>query len=315
MSASSLITDTLITGLPYVPAVMGIYVVFRIRNDFDLTVDGSFVTGGVVAAMLLLHGHGVAVAMIAAVLAAGLAGVVTAAVHIALKVPVILAGLATSIGLFSINLHVLGSTPTVSLTGITTLFSGFDTLSSTASDWATIGVLAAVCVLTLAAIGLFLRTDLGLALRVSGVNPALARSQGVNERALLALSLLLANALAGLSGALVVQQQTFADVNMGVGTLLAGIGAFLVGELFTRPSGSKVLRVLLAVLLGEIVYRFVLVFALQAGLPAGDLKLATALTLIAAFIANRLLSGGLAWRAARSSRVVPTPSSTLAKEA
>lgn len=302
MDASTLLTDTLVTGLPFVPLVMGIYLVFRIRNDFDLTVDGSFVTGGAVGAMALVHGFGVPAAMVLAILAGGAAGLVTAALHIALRVPVILAGLATSIGLFSVNLHVMDGTPTVPLSGAATLFSGFDGLSAAARDWATIGVLIGVCVITLAAVGLFLRTEIGLALRVSGVNPALARSQGVHELALAALSLVLANALCGLSGALVVQQQGFADVNMGVGTLLAGVGAFLVGELFTRPSGSRVLRALLAVFFGQLVYRFVLVFALQAGLPASDLKLATALALVAAFVANRLVNTVIEWRARRSSR-------------
>jgi putative ABC transport system permease protein len=313
MDAGTLLSDTLVTGLPYVPLVMGVYLVFRIRNDFDLTVDGTFAMGGAVTATALIAGHGVVLSMLLAVLAAGVAGLFTAGLHITLRIPVILAGLVTSIGLFSVNLHIMGETPSVALTSIGTLFSGFDTLSSAAADRATILVSASVAVAVLAIVGLFLRTQLGLALRVSGVNVGLARSQGVNERALLALSLFIANALAGLSGALVVQQQNFADVNMGVGVLLAGIGAFLLGELIPRPPGSMLLRALGAVLFGALLYRFVLVFALQAGLEATDLKLATALTLIAAFALQRGIQAGLDRRASRRGRrrrLAPAPAQT-----
>ncbi len=313
MSLADLLRDTLVTGLPYVPVVMGIYLVFRIRDDFDLTVDGSFAMGGALGATLLVDGAGVPLAMIAAVLAAGCCGLITAGLHVALRIPVILAGLVVSIGLFSINLRILDA-PTIALTTASTLFSGVTGLSAGQQDlWITL-ILLAFGLATLAAIGLFLRTEIGLALRVSGVNVPLARAQGVNERALLALSLFVANALAGLSGVLVIQTQGFADVNMGTGTLLAGIGAFLLGELFFRPSGSKIVRALLAVLVGALLYRFVLVFALQAGLSAGDLKLATALTLIAAFVLQRLVQGGLDWRTARARTRRGELDATVAKE-
>jgi putative ABC transport system permease protein len=302
MNASTLFSDTLVTGLPYVPLVMGVYLVFRIRNDFDLTVDGSFATGGAVTATALLAGRGVAVSMLLALLAAGAAGLFTAGLHIVLRIPVILAGLVTSIGLFSVNLHIMGQVPSLALSSAGTLFSGFNGLSSAAATRDTIFVSLGFAVAVLVAMGLFLRTEIGLALRVSGVNVPLARSQGVNERAQLALSLFIANALAGLSGALVVQEQSFADVNMGVGVLLTGIAAFLVGELVTRPSGSKLLRGLAAVLIGALLYRFILVFALQAGLAATDLNLTTAVTLIVAFVLQRVVQAGLERRNTRRGR-------------
>jgi putative ABC transport system permease protein len=115
----------------------------------------------------------------------------------------------------------------------------------------------------------------------------MARSQGVDDRRLLVLSLMLANGLTALSGALVVQIQGFADVNMGTGTFVAGVGAVLLGELLLRPAGSKLLRITLCVLAGTLLYRFVLVAALRLGLPAADLRGATALTLLAAVAAQR----------------------------
>ncbi|WCB93349.1 hypothetical protein DSM104299_02062 [Baekduia alba] len=302
MNTSSLLTDTLVTGLPFVPLVMGVYLVFRIRNDFDLTVDGSFAMGGAVTGTALLAGDGVGGSMLLAVLAAGAAGLFTAGLHILLRVPVILAGLVTSIGLYSVNLHIMHDQPALSLTSVNTLFSGFAGLSSAAADRATVLVTLAFALAVLVAMGVFLRTEIGLALRISGVNAPLARSQGVNDRALLALSLFIANALAGLSGAILVQEQGFADVNMGVGSMLLGVGAFLLGELVTRPGGSQLVRAMAAVFIGALLYRFILVFALEAGLAATDLKLATALTLIMAFVLQRGVQAGLDWRVRQRGR-------------
>lgn len=284
----TLLVDTLITALPLVPVFMGIYIVFRVREDFDLTIDASFAFGAAIVAVLLIDGWGVVPAMVAATLAGGCLGLITTTMHLWLRIPVLLAGLVMSIGMFSINLHVL-ETPAVNLIGSTTLFSGLVDMSAGAADWATIGVMLAISAGALALLALFMRTEIGLALRATGVNARMARSQGVNDRAMLAISLFTANALAGLAGAIVTQYQGYADVNMGTGIFVAGVGAVLVGELLVRPAPSKVVRIVIAVFVGTIVYRLVLVGALRAGLPAEDLRLATALTLVIAFVAQRYL--------------------------
>jgi putative ABC transport system permease protein len=284
-----LITDTLVAGLPLLPVVMGIYLVIRIRQDFDLTVDGSLTLAGALTVVLLDGGAPVAVAVGVSVAAATCAGLVTTALHLALRMPVILAGLVMSIGMLTVNLRVLGA-PSRSLGTATTLFSGFDGLSATARDWATIGVLAAVAAVFLLCVGYLLRTEVGLALRATGVNPLMARAQGVDDRRSLALCLALANGSAGLSGSLVVQSQGFADSSGGSGTLLAGVGAVMLGELISRPrGGSAVGRILASVVIGTLAYRLVLVGALRAGLAATDLAGITALTLVLAVAANRLL--------------------------
>ncbi|MFC4056194.1 ABC transporter permease [Actinomadura syzygii] len=282
-------TDTFVTGLPLVPLVLGIYLVMRIREDFDLTVDGSFAIGGAVGGTALVHGVPVPFAMALAIAAGVGAGLVTTVVHLGLGVPIMLAGLVTSLGLYSINLRTMG-TPSVSLTSEHTLFSGLQALDPVARDWVSIAILFLFAVAALGAVGLFLRTEIGLALRVSGHNTRLIRSQGVSERRLIAINLLLANGLSSLSGVLVVQNQGFADVNMGVGVLIAGLGALLLGELITRPGGSRILRGLLAVLIGAVLYRLVLTMALNAGLSPTDLNLVTALTLIGAFALNRVVA-------------------------
>ncbi len=154
-------------------------------------------------------------------------------------------------------------------------------------------MLAVIVLMILAAFALFLRTEVGLALRASGRNARMVRSQGVNDRALLVLSLMTSNALAAFGGGLMVQMQGFADVNMGSGMFLAGVGAVLLGVLLVNPSGSSVIRIVLAVLVGGLVYRLILVAALRFGLPAGDLKGVTALTLVIAVAAQAYLAPAL----------------------
>jgi putative ABC transport system permease protein len=280
-----LVLDTLVTGLPLVIVFLGIHTVFRLRSDFDLTVEGSFALGGAATAVALVAGASPVAALAIGTAAAAAAGVATAALHLTLRVPVLLAGLVMSIGLFSVTLHVLG-VPTVSLLAADSLFGR-------SPDGTVAIVLGVIVAVVLACYALFLRTEIGLALRASGVNARMARSQGVDDRAMMTLALVVANGLAGFGAGLVVQTQAFADVNMGIGTFVAGVGAILLGELIVRPSGSAILRIVACVLVGALVYRLILVGALRVGLPAADLKGVTALTLIIAVAAHRYLGEGV----------------------
>lgn len=300
-----LIFDTLITGLPYAPAFLAIYMIFRIRADFDLTIDGSFTLGAAVTATGLTSGWGLTATLVLAVVAAALGGIITALLHITLRIPVILAGLVMSIGLYSVNLHVMRS-PSISLgLDLPSVISWIDATNSN-SDLIESAELLGIVVLVFVAFGYFLKTHLGLALRATGVNATMARSLGVNERFLVIMSLALANAFAGLSGSLVAQTQGFADVNMGNGTVIAGVGAVLLGELLLRPSPSQVVRLIAAVLAGTMMHRLILVGALRAGLPADDLKGITALTLLAAVAVQRTL--GSVTTTLRRMRPPPGPS-------
>jgi putative ABC transport system permease protein len=300
----NVLVDMLVTGLPLVPVFLGIYTVFRVRADFDLTVEGSFVTGGAACALALLHGWPSWLCLITGLAAGAACGLVTSALHLLLRIPVLLAGLIMSIGLFSVNLYVMG-TPTLSLGTAGTLFSRFSSLSYVQAGLATAAVMGGIVAVVLVAFALFLRTELGLALRATGVNARMARSQGVNDRWLTVLSLAVANGLAGLGAAMTVQYQGYADVNMGTGTFVAGVGAVLLGELLTRPSGSKIIRIVACVLAGTLAYQLVLTSALRIGLPAGDLKGVTALTLVVAIAAERYLGvlGGSARRLRQAAQV------------
>lgn len=241
MDPLAILIDTLVTGLPLVPAFAGIWLVMRMRDDFDLTIDGSFTLGGAVTATMLVAGVPIVVAMLAGVVAGLGAGLVTATLHLTLGIPVILAGLVMSLALFSINLRVMGM-PSVSLASVDTMFTPLTTLGGSGlgghgADVAVIGAIVVICALVLGGLVAFLRTEVGIGLRATGRNPLMARSNGVNERRMLVLNLAAANALTALSGTLVVQNQGFADVNMGTGTLIAGAGAVLLGELLLRPTG------------------------------------------------------------------------------
>lgn len=297
----SILIDTLVTGLPLAPAFLGIYLVLRIREDFDLTVEGSFALGGATTAVAIVGGVPAWVALALGAGSGALAGLLTASLNLLLKIPVLLAGLVMTMGLFSVTLRVLGM-PTVSLIGTETIFSPIASEPGRGADLAMSAMLAVIVAVVFAGFALFLKTDVGLALRASGVNSRMVRSQGVDDRGLLVLSLMISNALSALSGGLLAQVQGYADVNMGTGIFIAGVGAVLLGALLLNPGGSRVVRIVLAVAVGCLLYRLILVGALRVGLPAGDLKGITALTLIAAVAAQGYLAPALGRYGARIPR-------------
>jgi putative ABC transport system permease protein len=282
----NLLTNTAVTGLPYVLAYVGIYLVFRIFADFDLTVQGSVVTGAAVTTVLIIHGLNYPWAMCIAVIAGGATGIVATLLHVFLKIPVLLAGLVMSLALYSVNLQIMGQ-PTVALTNQRNLFSAATGVSGLRADWITIGICFGVTAAVLSLLTLFLHTDMGLALRAAGTNGAMARSYGVSDYLMLGLALFIANALTALSGALLAQSQGFVDINMGLGILIAGIGAILLGELIFRPMTSQVIRIMFTVAVGTILYQLIQVLSLQLGVSPTNLQLVTAITLVVA-VALRL---------------------------
>lgn len=284
---TGLLLDTLVTGLPYVLPFLGVFVVFRLLERIDLTIDASFTLGAAVATTSLGTGAPAALSLVAAVLAGAGAGLATTGLHLLMRVPVLFAGIVMWIGLYSVSLRIMGR-PTLAVEAADTIYAPFGDLGRSAQDALAIATLAVVVMLVLVALDRFLRTETGLALRAVGVNTPMARSQGVDDRRTVALGLALANALAGLGGALVAQGQGFAEINMGTGVLIAGVAAVLLGELLTRARGATIVRGLLAVLAGTLTYRIILLSALRAGLPAADLRLVTALTMVTALLVQRV---------------------------
>jgi len=302
------IANAVLTAVPLIPLYLGIYLVFLMRNDFDLTLGGTYGLGGAIAAILLIHHVHYTVAILAAAVGGGLIGLVTAFMHSKLRIPIFLAGLIMLTALYTISLRVMNKKPTISLTSSDTILSGLAGVNGDAFYFAAAGILGIVALIALVAVGAFLKTEVGLALRASGINVQMARSNGFNDKFGAALALLVSNALAALSGALVVQSQAFVAVSMSQGTvILSALAGVIIGALVARPTSSKVLRVMLAVAMGAVIYQLMIVVALELGLDPVDLNLVTALILVLAIAAQILVRRAVAL----TRKQVPTDFSPL----
>ncbi|GMG89727.1 ABC transporter permease [Cupriavidus metallidurans] len=262
-------------GLIFSLVALGVLISFRILNFPDLTVDGSFPLGGAVAATLISAGHDPFTATVAAIIAGSLAGFITGWLNVRLKIMDLLASILMMIALYSINLRVMGR-PNVPLITEPTIFTILQ------PEWMPDYVLRPVVlfvVVVIAKVGLdwFFSSQLGLAMRATGANPRMARAQGVpTGRATLA-GMALSNALVALAGALFAQTQGGSDISMGIGTIVIGLAAVIIGE--TIIPARRLVYVTLAVVVGAILYRFFIALALNSefiGLKAQDLNLVTA---------------------------------------
>lgn len=269
---ADILIPTVAQGLMWALMALGVYITFRVLDIADLSVEGSFPLGAAVAATALVSGYGVTAAFLLAAVAGALAGIVTGILTTKLKIPPLLAGILTMIGLYSVNLHVMGKA-NVALLRVDTVFSYAAGMGLT-SDMAMMAVGLVGVMLVGVILYWFFGTELGTAIRATGCNSQMARAQGVNTNSMIVLGLLISNALVALSGALVCQANGFADVGMGVGTIVIGLASVIIGEVLFSPKSFK--TSLIAVILGSIVYRLVIAFVLEMGMPPNDLKLFTA---------------------------------------
>ncbi|MFM7456799.1 MAG: ABC transporter permease, partial [Vulcanococcus sp.] len=265
-------------GLAYAGLAVGVYLTLRVLNFADITVDGSFALGGGSAALLLSQQVAPPLALLVAVALGALAGTATGLIHTRLGVNDLFAGILTTTGLYSITLRLMGR----SNIPLTDLHLALDRLPDLGlgSDGRWLLALLLVMAGLIALLALLLATDLGLALRAIGNNAVMARSNAISTRRGLTLGIAAGNGLVALAGALVAMYQGFADVTMGIGSLILGLGAVIVGESVLRP--RTVPQALLAVVLGSVLFRAMIALALQLGMEPVDLKLATALLLLAA---------------------------------
>ena len=264
------------TGLLYGFLSLGVYLSFRVLKFPDLTVDGSFPLGAAVVATLITQGLNPWLATLAAMVAGSLAGLCTAYLSVRLKILNLLASILTMIALYSINLRIMGR-PNVPLLNQTTVFDGWGL-----PPWL---LLAVGLALTKLAVDYFLTSDIGLAMRATGMNPTMAAAQGIVTDRLILLGMALSNALAALAGARFAQVNGFADVTLGVGTVVVGLATVILGEAIF-PSRTVRLATL-AVVAGCLLYRLAIAAALNAdflGFQAQDLNLVTALIVIAALV-------------------------------
>ena len=269
---SDLIIATLAQGLLWSLLAIGVFITFRVLDIADLTVEGSFPLGAAISATLIVDGVNPIVSIVVAAIGGMLAGAITGWIHTKLKIPALLAGILTMIALYSINLRVMGKA-NVSLLRLDTVYTYLEHLS-VLHTIALLLIGLAVAVATCILLFWFFGTEIGACLRATGVNPQMIRAQGVNTDTMIVLGLLISNGFVAISGALIAQGNGFADVGMGVGTIVIGLASVIIGEVLF---GTKsFVRSLLAVVLGSIVYRIVIAIVLYLGMPPNDLKLFTA---------------------------------------
>ena len=268
-----LVLSTVSQGLLWAIMALGVFLTFRVLDIADLSVEGTFPLGAAVAATLIDAGHSVWFAMLIALIAGCIGGTVTALLTTKLKIPALLSGILTMIGLYSVNLMIMGKA-NVPLLRAETVFTLTENLFGVSSVVASLIVGLVATVIVGAIMYWFFGTVLGTAIRATGCNPQMARAQGINTNVMVILGLLISNGLVALSGALVAQSNGFADVGMGTGTIVIGLASVIIGEVLFGTRSFK--NWLISVVLGSVVYRAVIAIVLELGMPPNDLKLFTA---------------------------------------
>ena len=270
-------------GLIWGIMAIGVYITYRILDIADLTVDGSLCTGGAVCVMMMLGGQNVWVSMGAALLAGMVTGLATGVLHTFAGIPAILAGILTQLGLYSVNLEIMGKANQAINVDKFSLLVSLRFIKGVPVFKNTILIVALVILALIAVLYWFFGTELGCSLRATGCNDKMARAQGINTDLARVLGLMLSNGLVAFAGALLSQYQGFEDINMGRGAIVIGLAAVIIGEaVFGRIFRNFALR-LLGVAFGSIIYYLVLQVVIAMGLDANWLKLLSALV-VAVFL-------------------------------
>lgn len=273
-------------GMIYGVVAFGVFLTFRVLEFPDLTVEGSFPLGGAVAAAAIVGGSDVWTASVLATLGGAMTGIVTAFLAVNCGILHLLASILTMIAAFSVNLRIMGR-PNISLLGEPTVFSPLEALPLEMVHAKPLFLAAAAFVIIVILTRLLL-SEAGLAMRAAGGNPAMLRAAGGDPGGYVYLGLAASNGLVALGGALFAQASGFADVTTGVGTIIFGLAAVILGETLIR--GDKIWVMLLACLVGAVVYRLAVALALSYdfGLQASDLNLVTAVLVALALVAPKL---------------------------
>ncbi len=272
-------------GLVFAIMSLGVYITFRVLDFPDLSVDGSFPMGAAVSAVLITKGVNPYITVLMATFAGILAGMVTALLNTKLKILNLLAGILTMIALYSVNLRIMGQ-PNIALLGYDTIFTPFESLGI--EQYILTPIIFGIILLIIAAILIwYLHTDIGLAMRATGNNEKMVKAQGVNPNRMKLYGVGFSNGLVALAGALVAQSQGSADVNMGIGTIVAGLASVILGEALIQS--RTVFRAIAGVILGSIVYRIAIAIALSFRIGnfqmnPSDLNLMTAIIVTVALV-------------------------------
>jgi putative ABC transport system permease protein len=291
----SLLLATLAIGLVFAVLALGIFLSFRIYQMPDITADGSFTLGAAVTARLLREGASPLTATAAGVACGVAAGAITGVIHVRFKVNALLAGILVMTALYSVNLRIMGASNLP--IPARTVFSPFEDaaramfgpeveiLGRTAPS-GDVGLLAAAALaaaLATALLALFLKTELGAAMRATGDNARMLRALGTSTDRMTILGLATSNGLVALAGSLFAQMQAFADAQMGIGVIVLGLASVILGQTLVGPVRSVTLAVVGAVM-GAVLFRLLVAIAIRMGLDANDLKLVTAVVVLAAIV-------------------------------
>ena len=264
-------------GLIWGFLALGVYITFRLLDIADLTVDGSFTTGGAVCAVCVLNGIHPLLALLISILAGFLAGAITGILHTKCKIPAILAGILTQIGLYSINVRIMGGRANLPLTTANTLFADLSVSLDINRYYIALVISLIFVIIFIALLYWFFGTELGSAIRATGNNEQMARSLGINTDTMKLLGLTISNGLVGLSGALYALYGQATDVRVGTGAIVIALASIVIGEVvISSKKGNFALR-LTSIIIGSIIYRIIVALVLQMGLNTDDLKLLTAI--------------------------------------
>jgi len=278
-------------GLIWGIMALGVYITFRVLKESDLTVDGSFATGGAVAVMLIVNGYAWWLALIASFFAGILCGLATGLIHTKLKIPAILSGILVQFGLYSINLHIQKGAANVSCNP-----DKYNVLLSLRNVPKAIVVGLVVSIILIVIMYWFFGTEIGCAIRATGNNNKMALAQGINIDNTKLIGFALGNGLVAFAGAIMAQFQSFGDVSMGRGAIVIGLAAIIIGEVLSEAifkKGCSFYTRLFFVVLGGVVYYLIMVIILWLKVDSQDLKLATALiVMICLAIPNLKKPGG-----------------------
>lgn len=259
-------------GLIWGLMAIGVYLTYKILDIPDLTVDGSFATGGIVAAMIITSGGNFLLALLVGFLTGLICGLVTGLLHTLLGIPAILAGILTQLALWSINLKITGGKANISVSA-----SSFDVLLSQLNVPDALWKMGIVIVIIIALLYIFFGTELGASIRATGNNPAMSRAQGINTKFNIVLGLAISNGIVALAGALLAQYQGFSDINMGRGAIVIGLCAVVIGgAIFSKIAKNFAVR-LLAVAAGGIIYYVIFQSVVFIGLDTDLLKMLSAI--------------------------------------
>lgn len=267
-------------GVIYAVMALGVYLTYRVLDFPDLTVDGSFTTGAALSAVLIIVGAPIWVAILAAVVGGFLAGVITGLLHVWGNINPLLAGILTQIALYSINLRILGKA-NVPLLREETIMTPLRELGIMGT-WQAVGVFAIGAALIGLVTYLFLGTAYGVALRATGDNELMAKSQGINTGGAKIVGLAISNALVALCGSFIAQYQGYADISMGIGLIVAGLASVIIGQAIF--GWTSVWQAVLAAMIGSVIYRVVIQLAMGAGLEPNDMKLISAVLVVIALV-------------------------------